>query len=82
MKFREHRGGLAESMATVVELPDRAALLEHCRTLLACWPIAPPVTDEALQVGGHVIFDARTGWHTHIVLLKGLGVLGFTDGPC
>jgi hypothetical protein len=34
MRFREHRGGLAESMATVVELKDGAALYEYLRKIL------------------------------------------------
>jgi len=80
MKFREHRGGYAESMATVIELPDRAALVAHVQKLLALYPGALLVTNERLRVEKY-IFDARNGWHTHIVTLDGYGVLGFTNGP-
>lgn len=79
MKFREHRGDLAESMETVVELPDHAALLEHIRKLAEPWPTFPSVTAETVHIEpcGR---DERIGWNTHIVTLDGYGVLGFTDG--
>ena len=83
MKFREHRGGLAESMQTQVELADRAALLEHIRKLAEPWPTFPPVTEETVRVEPYYLErDDRTGWEqTGIVMLEGYGVLGFTDGP-
>lgn len=34
MRFREHRGSLADSKKTEIELPDKAALVAHIRTLL------------------------------------------------
>ena len=34
MHFREHRGSLAASKKTEVELPDKAALVAHIRTIL------------------------------------------------
>ena len=50
MKFREHRGSLADSLKTGVELPDRAALLEHVRKLFTGWPTAPEVTPQTPHV--------------------------------
>lgn len=78
MKFREHRGSLAESMATMVEMPDRSALVAHIAKQLSGWPVA--VNDEAITVEsyGH---DDRIGWDAHIVILKDFGPIGFTDGP-
>jgi hypothetical protein len=81
MKFREHRGGLNESMETLVEVPDRAALLEHLRTVAARWPMAPEITDETVSVNPYYGLDDRTGWDTHIVVIKDYGPMGFTDGP-
>jgi hypothetical protein len=80
MKFREHRGGLAESMQTVVEVADHAALLAHIRKLAELWPTFPPVNEKTVQIKPYG-YDARIGWHTHIVTLDNYGVLGFTDGP-
>jgi hypothetical protein len=81
MKFREHRGGLAESMATLVDLPDRAALVEHCRKLLH--PFRFQFDAATLEVRPYCIGrgDDRIGWkEVHVVTIKGYGVIGFTDG--
>lgn len=80
MKFREHRGGLAESMDTVIEVSDGEALLEHVRNLAQRWPTFPAITAETVHVEPYGR-DERIGWDTHIVTLDGYGVLGFTDGP-
>lgn len=77
MKFREHRSTLSGSMATMVEVADYAALLDHVRKLL--WPTFPPVTSEMVHIKPYG-WDERIGWDTHIVTLDGYGVLGFTDG--
>jgi hypothetical protein len=78
VKFTEHR----DSMAPLVELADRAALLAHCRRLLSP-PLSPMLfqfSDEKLEVTPYVD-DPRTGWDTHLVIIKGFGPLGYTDGP-
>lgn len=79
MKFREHRGGLADSMATMVELPNRAALIDHLCALARSWPTFPLITSETV----HIEFfgwDNRIDWEkTYIVTLDGYGVLGFTN---
>jgi len=80
VKFREHCGGLAESMETVVEVSDHGALLEHIRKLAEPWPTFPPVTPETVHIKPYGR-DDRIGWNTHIVTVDGYGVLGFTDGP-
>lgn len=81
MKFREHRGGLAESMATVVELKDKAALIEHCKKVMEAYMLpAQAIADLTVEPYGGI--DTRIGWDTHIVTIGCYGVLGFTDGPC
>jgi hypothetical protein len=76
MKFREHRGGLAESMATVVELDTKEKFLSHLRKLIP----------NNAGTNGHVSFeqyeyDERIDWDTYLVRLEGYGVLGMLDGP-
>lgn len=69
MKYRDHRASLAESMATVREFKDRAELVAHLQRADADVEIRP------------YVYDARTGWDTYIVTVKGVGVVGFCDGP-
>jgi hypothetical protein len=86
MKYRDHRGGLAESLETMVELPPtREALIAHLATT---WPFYSglPELDTARLEGVtvrryHEGGDERIGWkEVWIVVLPGFGVLGFTDG--
>ena len=76
MKYRHHRGLLAESLATVVELADRAALVQH---LQQTYGAMEPVRDDLIEVQWYA-YDSRIDWQTYIVLLNGSPV-GFTDGP-
>jgi hypothetical protein len=86
MKYRDHRGSLADSMKTLVELPaTRKALIAHLATT---WPFSQSlsgldakrledVTVERYFEDG----DDRIGWkEVWIVVLSDFGVLGFTDG--
>jgi hypothetical protein len=81
MKFRELRGGLRESLETLVELPDRAALIAHVSQLQAAQPFNAPVSDATVHVRRYY-HDPRTGWDTHLVTLDIWGPVGYTDGPC
>jgi hypothetical protein len=80
IKFREHRGGLSDSMATVIEIENRAGLVAHIAKVLEPFHFDKERVDKGLRVEPYA-HDARIGWNTHIVTLKGYGVLGFTDGP-
>ena len=72
--FRSQRGSLEESMRTVVDLRNRADLLEHLRRILAPMPVPPR------RVGvRYYCYDARIGWPTFLVTVDGQAV-GFTDG--
>lgn len=78
MKFREHRGGLAESMATMVEMDDPFLILRHIRRL---FPKVREIEAHPYACGSDGR-DDRIGWtNVHIVTSPGFGVLGFTDGP-
>jgi hypothetical protein len=75
MKFREHRGGLAESMATVVELNSKQEFVDHVSKLVR--GIVPEGTVSFSQYS----FDSRIGWDTYLVSLDKYGVIGMIDGP-
>lgn len=79
MKFREHRGSLRRAMETVVDLPNREALLKHIQNIYKGY--GRRIKDSNLSVEPY-IFDDRIKWNTYIVCVKGLGVVGFTNGPC
>lgn len=82
MKFREHRGHLADSLETLVELPaTRDALIEHLRKVFEPWPMAPmPMTWNTKVLEYWPRLDERTQWpNTWLVVLDGYGVVGYTD---
>ena len=78
-KFRWHRGSLADSMATVVEVADRAALVA---IIEAEWHWLVPGADIDINPYG---YDKRIGWDTYLVTVQQLDgtrvVAGMTDGP-
>lgn len=76
IQFREHRGLLKDSMATVIRVNTRDELLMYLTPIVA--PI--PLTAERLNIE-YYTFDDRIGWETYIVTVMGYGVVGFTDGP-
>lgn len=71
MKFRYHRGSLAESLKTTVEIEQTiAALANHLG-----------VRPESITVR-HYGLDERCGWNVHLVMVgtgEGSGVYGMTD---
>ena len=72
--FREQRGSLEESLKTTVEIASRSELVSHLRRVLR--PM--PVDGKGISVR-YYTFDARIGWPTFLVTVKGMAV-GFTDG--
>lgn len=78
MLFRDHKGSLADSMATVYYVRDRQHFIEIMRERLAPWQREVP--DDGVKIEPYVE-DKRIGWDSHIVTLDGYGVLGFTNGP-
>ena len=75
MRFREQRGGLNESLTTVVNLNGRADLIAYLTRLLN--PV--PVSSEDVIVKAYG-FDDRIGWDTYVVSVRNYGVVGFIDG--
>jgi hypothetical protein len=72
-KFRWHRGGYAESMATVVPAKNMADL----RTIYENSGLEPRWIE--IVVEPYCGVDRRNNWNTHVVKVNG-GVIGFTDG--
>ena len=84
MKFREHRGGLAESMETCVEIASYGQLLDHIGNIFQEPPLNTFAFDpRKVHVKEYSMEpDARIGWPaTYIVTVDGYGPLGFTDDP-
>ena len=78
-KFREHRGSLADSLETTVEVDGRKGLLEYLAKRFN-YPHLYRLEDVTVEPYGGI--DKRCGWDTYIVHAKGWGVFGMTDGPC
>ena len=77
MKIREHRGLLADAMATCKEIePTMAAVIDQVLSSLPCFLHIKP-EDIHIEPYG---YDKRIGWDTHVVIVDGYGVYGFTDG--
>lgn len=87
-KFRWHRGGLAESMETVMEVESFEELrqvIDKSNREVWCNPVPVKLTTE-INVEPYG-FDERIGWDTHIVSQRIVEAgerfcaCGFTDGP-
>lgn len=83
MKYRPHKGKLADSVAGMVEIEaTKYALVTYLRKELAPWPTLDGFHFDAVHVDPYFAGDPRIGWDdVWIVTLDGYGVLGFTDGP-
>lgn len=77
MRYREHRGGLAESLATTVKVDGFAGILAHEQAKEFPWPDLSLEAISAHPYGGD---DDRCGWKdVHIVCLEGEPI-GFCEG--
>lgn len=87
MRFIEYRQPPDEMEKTQTEVADRAALVAHCNKELAMWPSIGHLEDSDFTVSpyGQEWRDPPLGearkWITHVVTIKGYGVIGFTDSP-
>lgn len=79
--FREHRGGLAESMKTIVKVNNHKELVEHCKTIMA--KNNETFEPDNLNIAPYGGADSRIGWESvYIVTIKGHGVIGYTNKIC
>lgn len=72
--FRPHRGTLQESMAAARQFSSFCDMIE---TISEEHAVEVSPSDIEIKPYG---YDERVGWDTHIVCMRGYGVLGFTDG--
>ncbi len=81
MKFRQHRGSLADSLGTTVELPNtQQALFDHIVEILKPWitVVANTKTVKLTPAPDNRIYGS--GWQTnYMVSLDGYGVVGYAD---
>ena len=79
VRFREQRARIEDSLKTLVELQDRAALIDHCRRLIA--PDRTPASPVAYSLVPYALApDPETGWaYTYLVVVYGYGPIGYTD---
>jgi hypothetical protein len=81
MRYRPHRGGLAESIAETVNVKGRAGLIAHLRYNWRNWEVVQ-FSDDQVRVEPYGGDDDRCGWKdVHIVTIDGAGVQGFCEGP-
>ena len=71
--YRDHRGGYAESMATVIEVNTKADVITHLKKVHPY----EETYDVRIKYYG---FDGRNKWKTYLVLLNEHPV-GMTNGP-
>lgn len=80
MKFRLHRGSLADSLETTVELEPTAAAIAAYMSKQWPWDCFPePLTAEDIAVEPYG-YDDRIKTFVHVVWMRGRP-FGFTDGP-
>jgi|HubBroStandDraft_1064217.scaffolds.fasta_scaffold49483_6 hypothetical protein len=79
VRFREHRGGLADSLKTTVKVKDLDALKKLAMQLHVEAGLTNATVDRLVIT--RLVFDPRCGWDTHIAYIPGWGVIGYTDGP-
>lgn len=81
MKYRDHRGGLAESMETVQEFDTRTELLAYLHKEMGTWGFKFDDSTVRIEPYGDGK-DDRIGWNNlHIVIIEGFGPVGFADLP-
>lgn len=79
-KFRPQRGSLADAMDEVEEFESKADLVKKLINDYKGFFPSRTISESTVEIKPY-IYDDRINWDTYIVTIKGLGVLGFTDGP-
>lgn len=79
IKYRPHRGGLAESMAEYREFETAPEMLDHVHKECTPWQEHYPREDMFIQSYGYPCPDERIGWtDTFLIMCKG-HILGMCD---
>lgn len=74
-KFRYHRGGLAESLATQVTVNNKVELIEELNANHFNWTSDEKVGLDDIKIKPYG-YDERIQENTHIVYKEGYGVIG------
>jgi hypothetical protein len=78
IKYRDHRGGLSESMETAREFETMDQVREHVAESL--YPFYVDVTKENFHSEFYCEEDRRIGWKpVCLVTIDGFGVVGWAD---
>lgn len=76
MLFRYHRGGLAESLETTINIKDKQELYKILQDELKRWNFFFNIEDiECIDYG----YDNRCNWQTYLISIKNFGVVGMTN---
>jgi hypothetical protein len=73
--FRPQRGSLAASMNEVRKFGSKGELIDFLQKENKRHDC------KRISIEKYGEFDDRIGWNTHIVVIDGCGVAGFTSGP-
>lgn len=77
IRYRNHRGGLEESMYTTRFFNNGEEVKAHIRAALAGWEVDTAVIEATFYAR-----DKRIDWpESWIVTIPNYGVVGWTDGP-
>ena len=78
MRYRPHKGSLADSVALTVEVDGRAGLIAQLHKELAPYPVWPD--EKSVHIDLYGGDDDRIGWkNVSIVTMDGYGVMGFCE---
>ncbi len=80
-QYRPHQGGLAESMDEVKTFSSKAELVKEARKFYGHLVPKNQVTSDTVHAVPYGGYAPRIGWETHLVVVDGVGPIGFTDGP-
>lgn len=75
-KYRDHRGGLAESLETTQVFNSLNELIDYLKQSLKEYNFEFLNSDIKIKP---YCYDKRIHWNTYIVTIKNFGVVGFTD---
>ncbi len=73
--FRPQRGGFEDSMKEAVLFANPYVLMAHLNRTHSTRVMLTELVIEPY------CFDERNGWDTYSVVMPGLGIVGFTNGP-
>lgn len=77
IKYRSHRGELADSLKTALEFANKQALINYLQSEANRLNLGIDCSKITIE---RYVPDPRNEQETHIVYLDGFGVFGFIDG--